>query len=122
MQIWRSPWVQYWNATGLQGSRTLKSTTFNTRVFARASPILRVFDLVRSMANQGKEVPFVIPANANRWWNDDTVAIVTGANKGIGFDIARILAENGLKTVVTSRNGKLRGTWFPQHLFVVTIR
>lgn len=28
------------------------------------------------------------------------------ANKGIGFDIARILAENGLRTVVTSRNGK----------------
>ncbi|PNH06827.1 Carbonyl reductase [NADPH] 1 [Tetrabaena socialis] len=40
----------------------------------------------------------------DKWWDDKTVAVVTGSNKGIGFEAARMLAEQGLTTVVTSRN------------------
>ncbi|KXZ50605.1 hypothetical protein GPECTOR_15g288 [Gonium pectorale] len=43
----------------------------------------------------------------DKWWDMDTVAVVTGSNKGIGFEAARILAEQGLTTVVTSRNEEL---------------
>lgn len=37
-------------------------------------------------------------------WTGDTVAVVTGANKGIGFEIARALGKQGLHVVVTSRD------------------
>ncbi len=40
----------------------------------------------------------------SRWWNKDTVAVVTGANKGIGFEIARALAKQGITTVLTARD------------------
>lgn len=39
-----------------------------------------------------------------RWWSSETVAVVTGANKGIGYEIARQLAHNGLTTVITARD------------------
>lgn len=32
------------------------------------------------------------------------MAVVTGANKGIGFEISRELAQNGLTTVMTARD------------------
>ena len=35
------------------------------------------------------------------------MAVVTGANKGIGFYIARRLANEGITTVVTARNKSL---------------
>ncbi|KAG5572495.1 hypothetical protein H5410_062261, partial [Solanum commersonii] len=38
-----------------------------------------------------------------RWWSSDTVAVVTGANRGIGFEIAHQLASHGLTVVLTSR-------------------
>lgn len=45
--------------------------------------------------------------SAERWWRPDTVAVVTGANKGIGYGIAKLLAEQGLTTVVAARNEEL---------------
>ncbi len=39
-----------------------------------------------------------------RWWSKDTVAVITGANQGIGYEIARQLAQNGLTTVLTARS------------------
>ncbi|KAI0508181.1 hypothetical protein KFK09_014315 [Dendrobium nobile] len=39
-----------------------------------------------------------------RWWTEKTVAIVTGANKGIGFAIVEKLAELGVMVVLTCRN------------------
>lgn len=43
-------------------------------------------------------------------WNSSTVAVVTGANKGIGNEIARILATEGLTAVVAARNAELGNT------------
>uniref|UniRef100_A0A7S3QKW7 Uncharacterized protein n=1 Tax=Dunaliella tertiolecta TaxID=3047 RepID=A0A7S3QKW7_DUNTE len=42
-----------------------------------------------------------------KWWTTDDVAVVTGANKGLGFECARQLAgEAGFTTIVTARNEK----------------
>ncbi|CAM6118255.1 unnamed protein product [Calypogeia fissa] len=38
------------------------------------------------------------------WWSKATVAVVTGANKGIGSDIVRQLAKAGVTTVLTARD------------------
>ncbi|KAK8449094.1 hypothetical protein SEVIR_7G160600v4 [Setaria viridis] len=47
-----------------------------------------------------KETP---PAGA--WWSRETVAVVTGANRGIGHALAARLAEHGLTVVLTARDG-----------------
>ncbi|KAJ4955202.1 hypothetical protein NE237_011985 [Protea cynaroides] len=43
-----------------------------------------------------------------RWWSKDTVAVVTGANKGIGYAFVKRLAELGLTVILTCRD-VLRG-------------
>ncbi|EFJ18538.1 hypothetical protein SELMODRAFT_112669, partial [Selaginella moellendorffii] len=39
-----------------------------------------------------------------RWWSKDTIAVVTGSNKGLGFGIAQGLALKGVMTVLTARD------------------
>ncbi|KAJ1696506.1 hypothetical protein LUZ63_005018 [Rhynchospora breviuscula] len=41
---------------------------------------------------------------AKRWWSKETVAVVTGANKGIGFATVKKLAELGLTVILTARD------------------
>ncbi|XVE80899.1 hypothetical protein DITRI_Ditri15bG0018200 [Diplodiscus trichospermus] len=41
---------------------------------------------------------------SSRWWSRETVAVVTGANKGIGFAVVKRFAELGLTVVLTARD------------------
>ncbi|KAF3787759.1 11-beta-hydroxysteroid dehydrogenase 1B, partial [Nymphaea thermarum] len=40
------------------------------------------------------------------WWSGETVAVVTGANRGIGLEICRQLAGKGLTVIMTARKPK----------------
>ncbi|XWS22143.1 hypothetical protein CRYUN_Cryun29cG0009600 [Craigia yunnanensis] len=42
--------------------------------------------------------------SSTRWWSSNTVAVVTGANKGIGFAVVKRFAELGLTVVLTARD------------------
>ncbi|KAI3759569.1 hypothetical protein L6452_07470 [Arctium lappa] len=47
-----------------------------------------------------RSIPY---SDHQRWWSSETIAVVTGANRGIGFEIAHQLALHGLTVVLTSR-------------------
>ncbi|CAM6103827.1 unnamed protein product [Calypogeia fissa] len=38
------------------------------------------------------------------WWSKDTIAVVTGSNKGVGFETARQLAKHGLTVIIAARH------------------
>ncbi|XP_068665235.1 uncharacterized protein [Aristolochia californica] len=42
--------------------------------------------------------------DAERWWSSETIAVVTGSNQGIGYEIARSLAAYGLTVILAARN------------------
>ncbi|XP_031477544.1 short-chain dehydrogenase/reductase 2b-like [Nymphaea colorata] len=42
-------------------------------------------------------------AKGSEWWSGETVAVVTGANRGIGLEICRQLADKGLIVIMTAR-------------------
>ncbi|KAF3790211.1 Carbonyl reductase NADPH 1 [Nymphaea thermarum] len=39
----------------------------------------------------------------SEWWSGETVAVVTGGNRGIGLEICRQLADKGLTVIMTAR-------------------
>ncbi|XP_057421915.1 (+)-neomenthol dehydrogenase [Lotus japonicus] len=53
------------------------------------------------------ELYFPSPALCStKWWSTETVAVVTGGNRGIGFALVKRLAELGLNVVLTARNNQ----------------
>lgn len=42
-----------------------------------------------------------------RWWSSETIAAVTGGNRGIGFEISRQLAVHGLTVILTARDSNV---------------
>ncbi|KAI3738915.1 hypothetical protein L2E82_29184 [Cichorium intybus] len=51
-----------------------------------------------------QQPPVSHPTTTARWWSEDSVAIVTGANKGIGYALVKRFAELGLTVVLTARD------------------
>ncbi|KAF3775630.1 (+)-neomenthol dehydrogenase [Nymphaea thermarum] len=42
-------------------------------------------------------------AQGSEWWSGETVAVVTGGNRGIGLEVCRQLADKGLTVIMTAR-------------------
>lgn len=64
----------------------------------------------KSVVNSGASYPLAqLPIAVSECcrWSGYTVAVVTGANKGIGLEIVRLFAGEGITTVLTARNESL---------------
>ncbi|CAJ2674407.1 carbonyl reductase [NADPH] 1-like [Trifolium pratense] len=48
-----------------------------------------------------RSIPY---SDQQRWWSKETIAVVTGGNRGIGFEICRQFATHGLTVILTSRD------------------
>lgn len=43
-------------------------------------------------------------SSSSRWWSRETVAVVTGGNRGIGYALVRRLAELGVTVILAARS------------------
>ena len=62
--------------------------------------------LLFSFLNLGN-IDIVLYLYHYRWWSAETIAVVTGGNRGIGFEISRQLAAHGLTVILTSRDSNV---------------
>ncbi|KAJ7568257.1 hypothetical protein O6H91_01G025300 [Diphasiastrum complanatum] len=69
-----------------------------------------------SQANGESNADCVPQGSDLKWWSKETIAIVTGSNKGLGYGIAKELAKQGVTVVLTARNEK-RGLDAQKNLF-----
>ncbi|KAJ7191100.1 hypothetical protein O6H91_20G049900 [Diphasiastrum complanatum] len=58
---------------------------------------------VGSQAN-GKSNAGCLPQDSLKWWSKETIAVVTGSYKGLGYGIAKELAKQGVTVVLTARD------------------
>ncbi|KAK9808498.1 hypothetical protein WJX73_001486 [Symbiochloris irregularis] len=86
-------------------NRRPSSVVPHVKDILRHSSKPRAFSHIMAFATTGGPVQFTPPSGA-KWWSDATTAIVTGGNQGIGWEIARILSQQGIRTVLTSRDQK----------------
>eukprot|EP00877_Chromochloris_zofingiensis_P001753 jgi/Chrzof1/11579/Cz06g00270.t1 len=69
-----------------------------------ASWFSHAYRRLRAQASRRPKTSMSAQQQQDKWWDSSTVAVVTGANKGIGFDVARLLAEAGMTVVITARD------------------
>jgi len=65
-----------------------------------------VTGLVGSLA-RGTSARTMAYAEGPKWWDSSSVAVVTGANKGIGLEISKALRTQGMTVVMTARNEQM---------------
>uniref|UniRef100_A0A7S0QZN5 Uncharacterized protein n=1 Tax=Pyramimonas obovata TaxID=1411642 RepID=A0A7S0QZN5_9CHLO len=64
--------------------------------------IARVPAFLRNLFGGTSSVPMA--TGGDQWWGEETVAVVTGGNKGIGYEIAKILAAEDVTCILTARS------------------
>ncbi|KAI6696010.1 hypothetical protein NL676_023720 [Syzygium grande] len=71
-------------------------------------PCMDMFTASHTQMEPREQEPSLSPALSIgiRWWSKETVAVVTGANKGIGFAVVKKLAQLGLTVILTARDAE----------------
>ncbi|KAK3015585.1 hypothetical protein RJ639_007394 [Escallonia herrerae] len=78
---------------------------FHPHIYMVPTPLLSTSTATfLTMASNEPEPFYSSPYTTTRWWSKDTVAIVTGANKGIGYALVKRLARLGLTVILTARD------------------